>query len=157
MRISAWLVLVAVLFAGIIVAGNTITGLRGVYGPYKCVGSCALAWPTPDRGTFAFIQTMDAAFVNQSGHHHFFQKKGDAIIVCNDTVCVKYTRVGADRWEGDEPYPAPKNNSSGAGGVGGGSGSQGGYGGWFIGGSGCIYGCGSGKVTVGPVDNVKQQ
>lgn len=148
MRIFAWLVLGALLFTGVIFAGNAITGTRGFYGPFKCA-SCTLGAPMPDEGTIAFIRTMDNAYAAQG--YPYYRRNGDQFTICTNSICVDYTRSDDNRWRGGQPYPQ-KNNNTGSGG-GGGSGGAGEtvVGGAGPGAAGCVYGCSDGTVTVGPV------
>lgn len=146
----AQLLLGAALFlTGFVLAGSS-TGSPEIYGPYVC-SACSLGTPVPDAATNAYINSMDYSvndnplniFVNNS-----FAVAGDRFIICNATACVTYTRTNSNHFDGASPRPRTSSGGGGGGGTPvGGSGP---------GAPGCVYGCGTGTVTVGSPENADQ-
>lgn len=141
----------ALFFTGFVLAGSS-TGSPEIYGPYICT-ACSLGTPVPDAATNAYINSMDYS-VNNNPLNIFvdnsFAVAGDQFIICNATACVTYTRTHSNHFDGASPRP--RTSSGGGGGSGGGTP----VGGSGPGAPGCVYGCGTGTVTVGSPKNADQ-
>ena len=72
---------------------------KETWGPYSCP-SCTLATPMADRGTQAFIATMEASNYPGVGML-LYRGTGDQHIISNDSYCATYTRTDSeDRFVG---------------------------------------------------------
>lgn len=136
---------------GALVAGNRLFYSTGHYGPYDCGSACTGGYPSPDAGTRAYIQSMNAA-LERGGE--YIELVGDKFTICNGTYCITYTRTSDGRFLGENVQPQVNYGGGGGGGGGEGGGGGGPVGDPFVGrggGSG-----GSGTVIVRPPSKVQQ-
>lgn len=129
--------------SGFVYSGDYLLGRPELYGPFRC-DICALQTPGPDAGTNAYLQTMSneiSTFVST-----YRPMTGDQFIMCNNSVCVTYTRTASNDFLGGAAVPQESYGGGGSGGSGdgggewsgggGGAGGPGGWGGGFGGGDG---------------------
>lgn len=153
LKLVAWCVSVALVpSAGIYsYAGSVTTGKPGMYGAYRCMKSCQLGTPAPDRPTLDYINVMDRHLQEDSAYR---QMPGDVFLICNATICVNYSRsndpynyIGGPRIPVNQVIQPPGGGGSGGPDSGGG-GSGGGGGAPNPGGGSCAPNCTGGTVIV---------
>lgn len=127
-------------------AGSVTTGKPGIYGGYRCMTSCQLNTPSPDRPTLEYMTVIDNNLHEDSTYRRM---AGDVFVVCNASICVNYSRSDdPNNYIGGPRYNANQSSGGGGGGPDGSGGGSGGGGGGPPNPGGCAPKCTGGTVIV---------